>query len=956
VAQRVQRIKEMRIMRGTNHDTAMYLAKITLTPVTAEVAPGSGLRGRRAECAMLDQLVADVRAGQSRVLVLRGGPGTGKTALLDYLAGHAAGCRLVRVAGIEPEIEFAFAGLHQLLVPMLDRLEQLPGPQRDALRTVFGLSAGPAPERFLVALAVLSLLSEVARERPLVCVVDDAQWLNQASAQVLAFVARHLAAVPAAVIFAVREPADARGVAGLPDFQLGGLAHADARRLLDSVLIGPLDERVRDQLIAEAQGNPQALLELPRALTPAELAGGFALPSAVPVPSRVEEDYRRQLALLPAATQLLLLIAAAEPAGDPVLVWRAAGHLGVQSEAAEPAAAAGLVEFSGQIRFCHPHARAAIYQAATPRQRQSVHGALAQTAESDVSPDRRAWHRAHATPHLDEDVAAELLRSVGQARARGGLAAAAWFGERAAELTPEPARRARRALEAAQAKREAGALDAARRLLAMARSGPLDELGRARAELLHAQLATPPGHSRDGRLLLLDAARRLEPLDAGLAREAYREAFGAALTAGRLGLAGGRTQVAEAARAAPASRPPRPTDLLLDGLAALVIDGHRVGAPMLKRALSAFRDEAVPAHEALPWLPFACQLAREVWDDESWQALSIRLIELARQAGALTALPDALQDGTALCLATGETAIATAMAREAETVAATTGHPLRPHGALLVAAWRGQEAGAARLIAANLTDSAVLGDGQRLADAAWAAAVLNNGLSRYDEALTAAEQASADPDQPGLATWWLAELIEAAARTGALERAPGALRRLSEATSAAGTDWALGIQARSRALLSGDDHAERMYLEAIERLGRTRIRAELARAHLLYGEWLRRQSRRRDAREQLRTAYQMLDAMGIAGFAERARKELVATGETARKRTIETVNELTAQEAQIARLARNGCSNAEIGTELFLSPRTVEWHLRKIFNKLGISSRRELHAVLPDPDLISVPA
>jgi DNA-binding CsgD family transcriptional regulator len=956
VARRGQRIKEMSLMPGTEHHPAMNPSKIALTLVTAEVAPGSRLPGRRAECARLDRLVADVRAGQSRVLVLRGGPGTGKTALLDYLAGRAAGCRLVRVAGIEPEIEFAFAGLHQLLAPMLDRLEQLPGPQRDALRTVFGLSAGPAPERFLVALAVLSLLSEVARERPLVCVVDDAQWLNQASAQVLAFVARHLAAVPAAVIFAVREPGHAGGLAGLPEFRLGGLADADARGLLDSELTGPLDERVRDQLMAEARGNPQALLELPRALTPAELAGGFGLPSAVPVPGQAEEDYRRQLALLPAATQLLLLIAAAEPAGDPVRFWRAAGHLGVQAEAAEPAAAAGLAEFSGQIRFCHPHARAAIYQAATPRQRQRVHGALAQTADSEVSPDRRAWHRAHATPHLDEDVAAELIRSVPAARARGGEAAAAWFGERAAELTPDPAGRARRALDAAQAKREAGAPDAARRLLAMARSGPLDELGRARAELLHAQLATPPGHGRDGRLLLLDAARRLEPLDAGLAREAYREAFEAALTAGRLGSADGMRHVAEAVRAAPAPQPPRATDLLLDALAALVIDGPVVGAPLVKQALAAFRDEPRPAAEALRWLPFAGRLAREAWDDESWQALSARLIELARQAGALTALPDALQDATALRLATGETAMASALARQAENVAAAMGHPLRPYGALLVAACQGQEAEAARLVTADMTDSAVLGDGQRLTATAWAAAVLSNGLSRYDEALTAAGQASANPDQLGLATWSLAELIEAAARTGAVERASGALRRLREATSAAGTDWALGIQARSRALLADDEHAEPLYLEAVERLGRTLIRAELARAQLLYGEWLRRQGRRRDAREQLRTAHQRLDAMGLAGFAERARKELLATGETVRKRTIETVNVLTAQEAHIARLARSGRSNPEISTELFISPRTVEWHLRKVFTKLGISSRRELHGALSDPDLISVPA
>jgi len=940
-------------MPGTDHDTAMNLSKTASPLVTARQAPGCGLHGRRGECEMLDRLVADVRAGQSRVIVVRGEPGSGKSALLDYLARRAVGCRVARVAGAEPETEMTFAGLHQLCAPFLDRLGHLPRPQRDALRIAFDMQDGDVPDRFAVGMATLSLLSDLASQRPLVCVVDDAQWLDQVSAQALAFVARHLAAVPAAVIFAVRQPADEQGLAGLPEVQLAGLADADARTLLDSVLIGPLDERIRDQIIAEARGNPRALLELPRGLTPGELAGGFGLPGVVPVPRRIEEDYGRRLALLPAATQLLLLIAAAEPAGDPVLVWRAARHLGVQAEAAEPAAASGLTEFGGQVRFCHPQARAAVYRAATPRQRQSVHRALAQAADPSLSPDQHAWHRAHATPHPDEEVAAGLTRAAGQARACGGLAAAAAFGERAAELTPEPACRARRALDAAQAKREAGAPDAARRLLAMARSGPLDELGRARADLLRAQLSGRPGRG----LLLLEAGRRLEPLDAGLAREAYREAFDAALTEGRLGSAGEMAQIAAAVKhAAPASRSVRATDLLLDGLAALVIDGHPVGAPMLKRAVRALRDEAVPDADALRWLPFASRMSRAAWDDESWHALSARLIELARHAGALAVLPDALQDGTALRLATGETAMATAMAREAETVVAATGNPLRPYGAALVAAWRGQEAEASRLVAAYTPDPAAHGDGQRLTATAWATAVLSNGLARYDQALSAAEQASQDPDEVGLAAWSLAELIEAAARTGAIERASRALRRLSEATSPAATNWALGVQARSRALLSAVEHAERLYLEAIGRLGRTRIRAELARAHLLYGEWLRRQGRRRDAREQLRTAHQMLDAMGMAGFAERASKELAATGETARRRTVETVNELTAQEAQIAGLARSGHSNSEIAARLFISPRTVEWHLSRVFTKLGISSRRELRVSLPDLQVISMSA
>jgi DNA-binding CsgD family transcriptional regulator len=950
----------MSTMPGMNQYTVISQPANAALPATAGQAAGSALHGRRAERELLDRLVADVRAGQSRVLVLRGEPGTGKTALLDYLAQRASGCRVTRVAGAEPETEMAFAGLHQLYAPFLDRLGHLPEPQRAALRTAFNLQGGDVPDRFAVGMATLSLVSDLARERPLVCVVDDAQWLDPASAQALAFVARHLAAGPAAVIFATRPAADGPGLAGLPELLLGGLADGAARALLDSAVTGPLDERVRDQIVAEARGNPRALLEVTRGVTPGELAGGFGLPGAALVPRRTEEDYRRRLAPLPAATQLLLLIAAAEPAGDPVLVWRAAGYLGVPADAAEPAAAAGLVEFSGQVRFCHPQARAAVYRTALPRHRQSVHRALAETADSRVSPDQRAWHRAHGTPQLDEDVAAELIQAADRACARGGLAAAAAFGERAAQLTPDLARRARRALDAAQLKRAAGAPDAARWLLAVAESGPLDELGQARAELLRAQLATRPRDGRSRRRLLLDAARRLEPVDPGLAREAYRDAFEAALTAGQLGLAGGLTQVAEAVRAAAAAQPgraaQRATDSLLDGLAVLVTDGPAAGAPVLRDAVRAFRDEARPAQEALRWLPFACRMARVAWDDESWQVLSARLIRLARRTGALTALPDALQDGTALRLAAGETALAAALAGEAETIAQATSNPLRFPGALLVAAWRGQETEATRLTAADPGDSPSYGPGPRSAGAAWATAVLSNGLRRYDEALTVAEQASADTGMRGLTSWALAELIEAAVRTGDSKRAFGALQRLTAATSAAGTDWALGIEARSRALLAGDEVAESFYQEAVERLGRTRLRAELARAHLLYGEWLRRQGRRRDAREQLRTAYQQLDEMGMAAFAERARKELTATGETARKRTVETVNELTAQEAQIARLARSGRSNPEISTQLFISPRTVEWHLRKVFTKLGISSRRELRTVLPDLDSMPLSA
>ncbi|MGH3257187.1 MAG: helix-turn-helix transcriptional regulator [Streptosporangiaceae bacterium] len=913
-------------------------------PGIAGEVVGRGLAGRRSECEALDRLLVGVRAGQSRVLVVRGEAGTGKTVMLEYLLQRAGRCRIAQAAGAALEMELAFAGLHQLCEPLLDRSGCLPGPQRDALGTAFGLLGGDAPDRFLVGLAVLGLLSEAAGERPVICVVDDAQWLDRASAQVLAFVARHLAAGPVALVFATRRGDGEQDLTGLPELAIGGLADRDAQELLGSVTRWPLDGGVRDRIVAETGGNPRALLELAQALTPEELAGGFGSPGATVLPGRIEDSLRERLGTLPSATRLLLLVAAAEPVRDPVLVWRAAGRLGVEAAAAAPAAAAGMIEPGGQVRFRHPLARFAVYRMASPQERQNVHRALAEATDPGADPDRRAWHLAHATPGLDEDVAAELQRLAGRARARGGLAADAAFRERAAELTPDPGRRAQRALAAAQAKHQTGALDAALHLLAMAQAGPLDELGRARAELLRAQLTAGAGCRRDAPRLLLDAARRLEPLDPRLAREAYRDAFYATLTAGRLMTRTPMLEIAEAVRAGrPAPQPPRAFDLLLDGLTVLTTEGYAAGTPVLKRALRAFgTEEEVSSEEELGWLPLACRVARDVWDDESWYALSNRLIELARRAGGLTALPVALLSGAAIQLLAGELATATSMAGEAEAVAHATGNPVGPYGPLLLAAWEGRDADVNQLITSATAELAARGEGRWLTAVDCANAVLYNGTGRYDEALAAAEQGSRYPGELGLATWSLAELIEAAARAGAPDRAASALHRLAQATSASGTDWALGIQARSQALLSEGTAAEKLYREAITWLGRTRVRAELARAHLLYGEWLRRQNRRVDAREQLRTAHHMLTAIGVDGFAERARRELLATGETVRKRTVEAAIELTPQEAQIARRARDGRTNPEIGAELFLSPRTVEWHLRKVFTKLGITSRRQL--------------
>ena len=462
-------------------------------------APVSARRllGRRSECAALDQLVASVRAGPSRVLVLRGEAGVGKSALLEYLVQHASGCGIARAVGAESEMELAYAGLQQLCAPYLDRLERLPGPQRGALGTAFGLRDGGAPDRFLVGLAALSLLSDIAEKRPLVCIVDDAQWLDAASAQALAFVARRLGAESVGLVFAVREPGGEQHFAGLPELAVGGLADGDARELLGTVLAGPLDERVRDRIVAETRGNPLALLELPRGRTPAELAGGFGPSGGPAVPGRIEQSFRERLAPLPPSTRLLLLVAAAAPAGDPVLVWRAAAGLGIRPDAAASAAAMGLVDFGAQVRFSHPLVRSAVYRAGAPEERRRVHRALAEATDADVDPDRRAWHRARAAAGLDENVAAELERSAGRARARGGLAAGAAFHERAAELTPDLRRRAQRALLAAQGKHQAGAPDAALRLLAMAQAGPLDEHERARAQLLHAQITFAMTRGRD---------------------------------------------------------------------------------------------------------------------------------------------------------------------------------------------------------------------------------------------------------------------------------------------------------------------------------------------------------------------------------------------------------------------------------------------------------------------------
>ena len=879
------------------------------------------------------------------MLVLRGEAGVGKTALLEYVAGRARGCRLARVTGVQSEMELAFAGLHQLCAPMLSRAECLPVPQREALRTAFGLAEGPPPDRFLVGLAVLSLLSEAAAERPLVCVIDDGQWLDHASAQALGIVARRLAADPVGLVFAARVPG--KKLTGLRELTVAGLPDADARALLESALAGPLDARVADLIVAETGGNPLALLELPRGLTPLQLAGGFGLPFAAPLPSRIEDSFRRQLDALPDPTRRLLLVVAADPSGDPVLVRRAAGRLGIPAQAAGPAVEAGLLEFGVHVWFQHPLVRSAAYRSASSQDRQAAHRALAEVTDPRIDPDRRAWHRAKAAAGPDEEIAAELESSAGRAQARGGLAAAAAFLERAVVLTADPERRTERALAAAQASLQAGAFGKASELLATAEAGPADELQAGRADLLHGQATFVSGLGSDAPPLLFKAAKRLEPLDLGLARETYLSGWMAALFAGRLAGAGDLLEVSRAARALPApADPPRPADLILDGLALLVTDGPAAAAPALRHVVSAFAGPGISAAEGLRWGWCAQAAASALWDDDTWRAMLVRQVQLARDAGALDQLPIMLGALGTATVWTGDFAAAASVIAEADAVCEATGSRAAPFGAMMLASLRGDQAEAAPLIEATIAQATTGGQGIAVAYAHWVAAILANGLAGYDEALAAARRACEDTFTLYISMWALPELVEAAARTGNTHMAPGALERLAETTQAGGTDFGLGLEARCRALLSGRTAADELYREAIDRLGRTRLRPELARAHLVYGEWLRREQRRVDARTQLRTAHDQFTSIGMDAFTERARRELIATGEKVRKRSSETRDQLTPQEEQIARLARDGLSNPEIGAQLFLSARTVEWHLRKVFTKLGIASRHELKAAL----------
>jgi DNA-binding CsgD family transcriptional regulator len=913
------------------------------------------LQDRQRERIQLDQMMVAARSGDSQVLVVRGDAGIGKTALLDYVVESSSEVHILRALGVESDMELAYAALHQMCAPLLHRLTEIPAPQREALETVLGIRRGSPPDRFLVGLAALSLLSSAADEQPLLCVVDDAQWLDQASAQVLGFVARRLLAEPIVLLFGARSAT--AELAGLPELEVQGLADVDALALLDSVTGAPLDPRIRDRIVAETQGNPLALLELPRGLSMTQMAGGFGLLRSDTLPGRIEQSFLARIEELPEETRLLLLLAAAEPVGDPVLLWGAAERLGVLASAADPGGVDGLLRIDERVTFRHPLVRSAVYRAATPDGRRAAHTALAAAIDAAADPERHAWHRAAATTGPDEMVAAELESAAERGRARGGLAAAAAFMKRSAALTSDVARRDGRTISAARTSMDAGDFAGARRLLNPLRHRPLNEQNDVEAELLQGQLAFAAGPGRDAPVLLLSAARRLERLDLDAARQTYLTAWGAAVFAGDGERPEVLTEICRAALALPASpSDPRPVDLLLESLALLILQGGAGAAGKLREAARVFATDEISLSDTLHWASSATAASNAVWDFHTSAAIARRHVETLRQVGALGQLPVHL---TALASATawlGDFAETEALISEAAAVAAATGTRLAPYAELRLRSLQGNESATTSLASMMIDQAAAHGQGLAATTAHWSTAVLHNGLAHYEAAAEAATRATSGGFDPWVAMWALPELIEATVRLGAMELAQRSLTQLATFTEHCETDLADGVTVRSRAVLEQGGAADALYLAAIESLVRADVRPELARAHLLYGEWLRRQGRRIDARAQLRTSYDLFVAIGLKAFAERARRELMATGEIVRKRTVEAsaTDQLTPQEQQIALLVRDGLSNPEVGARLFLSPRTVEWHLRQVFAKLSISSRRQLRDVWQGSD--SAPA
>lgn len=909
--------------------------------------PTMALVGRQREQQALGELLDAARRGHSGVLVLRGEPGIGKTALLDDLVERAADFRVLSTGGAELERDMAYAGVQQLCAPLMGLIGGLPEPQAHALRVALGLDNGAAPDRLLVGLALLTLLGAASNDSPLLCVVDDAQWMDSSSMQAFAFVARRVQVDPVVMVFASRDQG-ADALVGHRELVLSGLTDRDARLLLATMVPARLDERVRETVLAESNGNPLALLELHKALTPEGLAGGYGLPSAMSTETYIERNFVRKVSELPSATRLLLIVMAAEPAGRPEWIWSALRSLDIGREAAEPAETAGLIVIDGGPRFRHPLIRAAIYRSAPASQRRRAHAALASSITGPTADDYRAWHRAHATETPDAQIADELERAAGRARARGGVSAAASFLEYAARLTPDSTERARRTLDAAMSNLDAGMSEPAARLIAAAHDTTDDELLAARCELLRAKMAFAASRGVDAPPLLLAAAKRMENLDPLESRKAYLGAVMASILVGRLSTEqhNSAPSVAEAARRAPAAPdPPRVIDILLDGLIVRLTRGYVAAAGLLQRAIQAYRLEWETEAPDPRWHDLTARVCLDLFDQDAYNFLTAREVEQLRASGSLTMLPVALVTYSAVCVTAGKFEQAEALLDESAAIITATGAPVRAAIRTYLAAYRGQEQLCRDGVRETIDGAAGRGEGYDISVALYSAAIMHNGLGHYQEAMDAASS-GARYDDLGMCGYLLVELVEAAARCKEHQVAARALGRLLERTGASGTQTALGMAARSTALVSDGSAADAAYRDALAHLERSPAVVYLARTHLLYGEWLRREKRRADARTQLRIAHDMFAQMGAHSFALRAQRELAATGETVHVQASDATTELTAQESRIATLARDGYTNVEIGGQLFISRRTVEWHLGKIFAKLGVTSRRELRTAL----------
>ncbi|GID44106.1 LuxR family transcriptional regulator [Actinoplanes capillaceus] len=915
---------------------------------------GDRLFGRETECAVLDGLLSEARSGHSAALVLRGEAGTGKTALLRYALSTAtgapagSGAGTLVISGVEAEAGLPYAGLHRLLIPLLPERGNLPPAQRAALEVACGLTDGPTPDLYLVSLAALTLLAAAPR----LCVVDDVHWLDPDSARALAFVARRLHAEGVVLLFGQRVVAEDPGLlAGVDVLEITGLARDAAMALLSDVVTGDLDLGLAEHVAQSTGGNPLALTDLGRELTSEQLRGASPLPDPVPIGSRLEAHYSARVSGYPEATRTWLVLAAAGAGARHDHLLAAAGLLAVRPEDAAPAESDRLVSGTPPVVFRHPLVRSAVYGDAPPPRRRAVHAALAAAITGDADADRRAWHLAAATAAPDESVAAELERRADRAGARGGQAARSTFLSRAAELTPDETVRTGRRVEAAAAAMAAGA--PVRALLLLETAGDDHLSGPARGSaLLTRALATvntgAPTALRDATALCLEAAGAFGA-DHGRARRAAVQAVDHAIGAEHLSSVSETTVAAEAARLA-ATDPDGLDGLLLAGYASFIQDGYAACVPLLRRAIAAIADPALPDETLRRRFVVGINYCNLLWDDDTKLLLLDRAEAAARRTGALHTLDlvhfvGAMTDAVLGRLRHADRHDAAGQRLRRSIGITAEQEQVWRHPELV--AWRAPD-GFRETVPQALGVFEMLHMGGMHTVTRLAVAGLEIASGAYPAAVELLLDI-VDLGRPRRYAWALPDLVEAALRSGDRATAELACADLASAAGNSGTPRALGLLDRSRALLAAPEEAEEHYRAAVERLAATPAWGDLARARLLYGEWLRRRRRRRDARDQLATALEMFEEAGATVFAGRARAELGATGESMRSPVPkERETALTPQEAAVARLAGAGATNAEIAAHLYLSPSTVDYHLRKVFRKLGVTSRRRLRGVLHD--------